>query len=71
MRCHVIGSVIIKATVTDDIVYSKEKMEKIKNWFKNYFKKNSKLKIFGDVLFYILIILMIIPSTRRVIFRLF
>ncbi len=40
-------------------------MEKIKNWFSSYFKKNSKIKIFGDVLFYILIILMIIPSTRR------
>ena len=40
-------------------------MEKIKNWFRNYLKRNSTLKIAGDVLFYALIILMIIPSTRR------
>ncbi|HYW94820.1 MAG TPA: TlpA disulfide reductase family protein, partial [Bacteroidales bacterium] len=40
-------------------------MEKIKNWFRNYLRKNSKLKIFGDIIFYILVILMIIPSTRR------
>ncbi len=40
-------------------------MEKVKEWFSNYFRKNSRLKIIGDVLFYMLIILMIIPTTRR------
>jgi thiol-disulfide isomerase/thioredoxin len=40
-------------------------MEKIRNWFRNYLKKNSKLKIAGDIIFYVIIILMIIPSTRR------
>ncbi len=40
-------------------------MKKIKNWFSNYIRKNTKLKIFGDVVFYVLIILMIIPVTRR------
>jgi thiol-disulfide isomerase/thioredoxin len=40
-------------------------MEKIKTYFTNYFKKSSWFKIITDFLFYLLIILMIIPGTRR------
>ncbi len=40
-------------------------MEKLKIWFRNYLRKNSTLKIIGDVVFYVFIILMIIPTTRR------
>jgi len=45
-------------------------MEKIKNYFKNYFEKSSKFKILGDVVFYLLIIFLLIPSTRAMIIRL-
>lgn len=45
-------------------------MEKIKNFFKNYLEKSSKLKILGDVVFYLLIISLLIPSTRTVLLRL-
>lgn len=44
-------------------------MEKIKNYFKNYFEKSSKLKIFGDLVFYLLIILLLVPSTRTMLIR--
>jgi thiol-disulfide isomerase/thioredoxin len=37
----------------------------IKNKFRDYLKKNSRLKIAADILFYILIILLLIPGTRR------
>ncbi len=40
-------------------------MEKIKNRINNYFKKSSKWKIFSDMFFYIFIILLIIPATRK------
>lgn len=38
---------------------------KIKLWFSNYFKKKKPLSIFFDVLFIILVILMLIPATRK------
>jgi len=44
-------------------------MEKIKNYFTNYFAKSSKLKIFSDVVFYLLIISLLIPSTRTMLIR--
>jgi thiol-disulfide isomerase/thioredoxin len=44
-------------------------MDKIKNYFKNYFAKNSKLKISTDLLFYLLIIFLFIPSTRTLLIR--
>jgi len=44
-------------------------MEKIKNYVKNYFAKNSKLKISGDVVFYLLILFLLIPSTRTMLIR--
>jgi len=44
-------------------------MEKIKNYFRNYFVKSSKLKIFSDVVFYLLIISLLIPSTRTMLIR--
>ena len=37
----------------------------IKNWFRNYLKKKKPLSIFFDALFVLLIILMLIPSTRK------
>ena len=37
----------------------------IKEKFSDYLKKNSRLKIAGDIIFYLLIILLIIPTTRR------
>ena len=40
-------------------------MNKLKTWFARYREKNSNWKIAGDVIFYVFIILMIIPSTRR------
>lgn len=40
-------------------------MEKLKIRFKAYLEKNSKWKIGSDVFFYLFIILMIIPSTRK------
>ncbi|MCK4923260.1 MAG: TlpA family protein disulfide reductase [Bacteroidales bacterium] len=40
-------------------------MEKLKNKLKTYFEKSSKWKIGGDILFYLFIILMIIPATRK------
>jgi thiol-disulfide isomerase/thioredoxin len=40
-------------------------MEKIKTWFREYLKKSSKWKIASDVFFYIFIILLIIPATRK------
>ncbi len=44
-------------------------MEKIKNYVKNYFEKSSKLKIFSDVVFYLLIISLLVPSTRSLLIR--
>jgi len=44
-------------------------MEKIKNYFRNYFEKSSKLKIFSDVVFYLLILFLLIPSTRSLLIR--
>jgi len=40
-------------------------MNKIKNYFSNYFKNSSKWKIAGDAIFYLFIILMIIPASRK------
>jgi thiol-disulfide isomerase/thioredoxin len=40
-------------------------MNKIKAYFQSYFKKNSKLKIAGDIFFYLFILLMLIPVTRK------
>ena len=37
----------------------------LRNWFSNYLKKKSRLSIFFDALFVILVILMLIPSTRK------
>lgn len=34
-------------------------------WFKNYFKKKKPLSIFFDIVFVVLVILMLIPSTRK------
>jgi len=44
-------------------------MNKILNYFKNYFEKSSKLKILGDGVFYLLIIAFLIPSTRTLLIR--
>jgi thiol-disulfide isomerase/thioredoxin len=44
-------------------------MDKIKNYIKKYFIKNSKLKITTDFLFYLLIIFLLIPSTRTLLIR--
>lgn len=38
---------------------------KIKLWFLNYFKRKKPLSIFFDALFIVLIVLMLIPSTRK------
>jgi thiol-disulfide isomerase/thioredoxin len=38
---------------------------KIKMWFLNYFKRKKPLTIFFDILFIILLVLMLIPSTRK------
>lgn len=40
-------------------------MHKIKDRLQEYFKKSSKWKIAGDIIFYTFIILMIIPATRK------
>jgi thiol-disulfide isomerase/thioredoxin len=40
-------------------------MSKIKAYFTNYFKKSSRFKIITDFIFYLFIVLMIIPGTRR------
>lgn len=40
-------------------------MNKLKNWLTNYRKKNSKLKIAGDIIFWFFLVLLIIPSTRK------
>ncbi len=37
----------------------------LRNWFSNYLKKKRPLSIFFDVLFIILVVLMLIPSTRK------
>lgn len=37
----------------------------IRNWFSNYLKKKKPITIFFDVLFVILVILMLIPATRK------
>jgi len=37
----------------------------VKNWFLNYLRKKKPLSIFFDVLFVVLVILMIIPATRK------
>ncbi len=39
-------------------------MEKIKNYFRNYFKNSSWFKIATDIIFYLLLISLLIPSTR-------
>jgi len=44
-------------------------MEKIKNYLRNYFQKSSKLKLITDFLFYLLLILVLIPSTRTMLLR--
>ena len=40
-------------------------MEKIRKWFLNYKEKSSRLKIAGDIIFWLFILLMLIPVTRR------
>jgi thiol-disulfide isomerase/thioredoxin len=40
-------------------------MEKIKKWLLNYKEKSSRLKIAGDIIFWLFILLMLIPVTRR------
>ncbi len=40
-------------------------MNKIKSYFLNYLKKSSKFKIISDILFYLFIILLLIPSSRK------
>jgi thiol-disulfide isomerase/thioredoxin len=40
-------------------------MEKIKNRIQNYFKKSSKRKIASDMFFYVFILLLLIPATRK------
>jgi thiol-disulfide isomerase/thioredoxin len=40
-------------------------MTKIKQRLKNYFKTKSRWKIAGDLIFYIFLILLIIPATRK------
>jgi thiol-disulfide isomerase/thioredoxin len=40
-------------------------MKKIKTYFQEYLKKNSNLKIAGDIIFYLFILLLIIPVTRK------
>ena len=40
-------------------------MEKIKTYFTKYFKKSSWFKILTDFLFYLFILMLIIPGTRR------
>jgi thiol-disulfide isomerase/thioredoxin len=40
-------------------------MEKIKTRLKKYFSESSKIKIISDFIFYIFIMLMIIPGTRK------
>jgi len=37
----------------------------IKKWFSNYFRKKKPLSIFFDIVFVILVILMLIPATRK------
>lgn len=37
----------------------------LRNWFSNYLKKKRPLSIFFDVLFIVLVVLMLIPSTRK------
>jgi thiol-disulfide isomerase/thioredoxin len=44
-------------------------MEKILNYFRNYFEKNSWLKISGDFVFYVMIVFILIPSTRTMLIR--
>ncbi len=39
-------------------------MNKILDWLKHYYQKKSKLSIVFDVLFYLLVLLIIIPGTR-------
>ena len=40
-------------------------MTKLKDRIQNYFKNKSRWKIAGDLIFYIFIILLIIPATRK------
>lgn len=40
-------------------------VNKIKTWFLNYYKKKKPLSIFFDVIFIVLVVLMLIPSTRK------
>lgn len=40
-------------------------MIKLKDRIKNYFKNKSRWKIAGDLIFYIFIVLLIIPATRK------
>jgi len=44
-------------------------MEKLKIYFKTYFEKSSKLKIGSDILFYLLILLLLIPTSRTMLIR--
>ncbi len=40
-------------------------MERIRKWFLNYKEKSSRLKIAGDIIFWLFILLMLIPVSRR------
>ncbi len=40
-------------------------MSRLKKWFASYRSKNSKLKIAGDVFFWLFLLLLLIPSTRK------
>jgi len=51
------------------LTFQYNSMEKIKNYLKNYFEKSSKFKIATDILFYLLILSLLIPSTRALIIR--
>ena len=45
--------------------------EKIKDYFRNYFKKKSLFSIITDVIFIVLVVLLIIPGTRKEVSALF
>jgi thiol-disulfide isomerase/thioredoxin len=44
-------------------------VEKIKNYFSEYFRKSSKFKIFSDLVFYLLIIAVLVPWSRTFLIR--
>ncbi len=45
--------------------YTRHMLEKIKSYFKNYFKKRSLFSIISDAVFVVLVVLLLIPSTRK------